>query len=186
MEDEQIVEMLFARDEQALEEIRRKYGALCRKIAGSVLRSPEDQEECLNDAWLQIWNAIPPARPGNLRAFICRIVRCRALDMVRYDTRKKRCSSSFVHAEEEMDAILASSGFENELIDELTFSQVIDRWLEGLSPRDRIVFVRRYWFFDTASDIAEEMNLPQGTVRRILHQCRKELAKELKKEDLLS
>ena len=186
MEDDQIIDLLFVRDEQAIEEIRKKYGSLCQQVARSVLNSPEDREECLNDAWLQIWTAIPPARPKNLRAYLCRIVRCRALDTVRYDTRKKRCSSSFVQAEEEMDAILASSGFENELIDELTFSQVIDCWLEGLSPRDRVVFVRRYWFFDTAPDIAEEMNLPQGTVRRILHQCRKELAKELKKEELIS
>ncbi len=184
MEDEKIIELFFLRDEQAIEEISRKYGALCWKIAGSVLASPEDREECLNDAWLQIWNAVPPARPENLRAFICRIVRCRALDMVRYDTRKKRCASGLLQAEEEMDAILTASGFENDLIDELTFCQVIGHWLESLPSRDRVVFVRRYWFFDTAADIAEEMDLPQGTVRRILHQCRKDLAKELKKEEL--
>ena len=186
MEDERIVELLFARDEQAIEEIRQKYGALCRQVARSVLDSPEDREECLNDAWLQIWNAVPPARPENLRAYLCRIVRCRALDMVRRDTRKKRCASGFAQAEEEMDAILAEAGFENDLIDELVFSQVIGRWLEGLSPRDRVVFVRRYWFFETTAAIAERMDLPRGTVRRILHQCRKELTEELKKEELFT
>ena len=177
MEDEQIVELLFAREEQAVAEIQLKYGALCMRIARSVLSSPEDQEECLNDTWLQIWNAVPPVRPENLRAFICRIVRCRALDIIRFDARKKRCSSNYVQVEEEMDAILASSGFEHDLIDELAFSQVINRWLKGLSPRDRVVFVRRYWFFEATAAIAERMDLPQGTVRRILHQCRKELAK---------
>ena len=185
MEDEQIVGLLFARDEQAIEELRQKYGALCRQVARSVLDSPEDQEECLNDAWLQIWNAVPPARPANLRAFLCRIVRCRALDMVRYDTRKKRCAPGFEQAESEMETILAEAGFENDLIDELAFSQTIDCWLEEQDPRDRVIFVRRYWFFEPVASIAERMHLPAGTVKRILHQCRKDLAKKLKKEGLL-
>ncbi len=186
MEDEQIIELLFARDEQAIEELRQKYGALCRQVARSVLDSPEDREECLNDAWLQIWNAVPPARPKNLRAFLCRIVRCRALDMVRYDTRKKRCAPGFEQVESEMDGILSEAGFEDELVDELVFSQVIDRWLKSLSPRDRVVFIRRYWYFEPVAAIAERMRLPAGSVKRILHQCRKDLAKELKKEECLS
>ena len=185
MEDERIVELLFARDEQAIEEIRQKYGALCRQVARSVLDSPEDQEECLNDAWLQIWNTVPPAQPENLRAYLCRIVRCRALDMVRRDTRKKRCASGFAQAEEEMDAILAEAGFENDLLDKLAFSQLLGRWLEELNPRDRVIFVRRYWFFESVASIAERMRLPAGTVKRILHQCRKDLAKKLEKEELL-
>ena len=85
-----------------------------------------------------------------------------------------------------MDAILAAAGFENDLIDELTFSQVIEHWLDGLSPRDRVVFIRRYWFFETTTEIAGRMDLPRGTVRRILYQCRKDLTKELKKEELFT
>lgn len=68
MEDAQIIELFFARSEDAISELDKKYGKLCHKLADNILASAQDAEECVNDAYLSTWNAIPPQRPESLPA----------------------------------------------------------------------------------------------------------------------
>lgn len=73
MEDIQIVELFFTRPEQTLEELDRKYGKLCHRLSLNILKNRQDAAACVNDACLGVWNSIPPASPGPLRAYVCKI-----------------------------------------------------------------------------------------------------------------
>ena len=90
MDDLTIIELYFDRSEQAIDETDKKYGKLCRSLAGSILSSDEDAEECVSDAYLSVWNTIPPTRPNNFTAFLCRIVRNLSLKRLDYNTAQKR------------------------------------------------------------------------------------------------
>ena len=79
MTDQELVELFWQRREEALTGLQDKYGGWCRSIAGRILGEERDVEECLGDCWLQLWNAIPPARPQHFRGYLGAVVRNRAL-----------------------------------------------------------------------------------------------------------
>lgn len=90
MEDGQIIQLFFERSERAIRELERKYGGLCRSIAGKILNDREDAEECVNDALLAVWNAIPPNRPDMLQPYLCRIVRNLSLKKIPFQYRAEK------------------------------------------------------------------------------------------------
>ena len=90
MEDEKIIELYFARKERAIEETDRKYGAYCKTIAWRILQNISDAEECVNDTWLRVWNAVPPQRPNVFRQFLAKITRNLSLDRWRMTHAEKR------------------------------------------------------------------------------------------------
>ena len=175
MDDKQIIRLFFERSEQAITELSQKYGDLCMKIARSILNDPQDAEECVNDAWLGAWNSIPPQSPDPLRSYICRIVRNHALKKYRANTALKRGNQFEVSLSELEDCIPDNSLDEQLAVNEL--SAQIDAFLSALPKDDRVMFVKRYWFSESLSEIADAFHITEnnvsvrlGRIRGKLHQ----------------
>ncbi|MBQ9032406.1 MAG: sigma-70 family RNA polymerase sigma factor [Parasporobacterium sp.] len=181
MEDKQIIELLFDRSEQALEAISSKYGRLCYKLAGNILNNAQDCEECVNDAYLGVWNSIPPNRPESLMAYLCRIVRNLSLKKFRYNTADKRNSSMEV-AMEELEGCLGSSEDVEQQYEEKELSRTINRFIEKLKQTDRVVFIRRYYFADSYEEIARAAGISEKNVSVKLTRIRSRLREYLQSE----
>ena len=161
MEDAKIVELFFARSEDAVSETEKKYGRYCHYIAGQVLSSDEDAREIVNDTWLRLWNTIPPENPAPLTAYACRIARNLALKRLREKTAQKRDSRVSLPLEELAEVLPAPSA--EEQWDANALAQAVDAWLEGLKETDRVLFVRRYWFGDSVQEAAQRVGLRENT-----------------------
>lgn len=179
MDDKTIIEMYFGRDERALRETSERFGGLCFRIAYNILGSREDAEESVNDAYLAVWNAIPPAKPDSLRAFVCRIARNQALKRLEYNTAKKRLPGALVPFSE-LEELLPSYGSPDVSAEEL--GALIGEFLKAQSADARCVFVRRYWFFDTVSEIARKYSFSESKVKTLLSRTRNRLKSFLNKE----
>lgn len=184
MEDEAIIELFFARSERAIKELDLKYGKVCRKISSNILHSPQDAEECINDAYLGVWNTIPPERPNPLLAFLCKIVR--NLSIMRYhrNTAMKR-NSYYDVAIEELESCLASPVTVEKEVEISELTHIIDSFLETLSQENRVIFMRRYWFSDTYTDIAERVGLTEKNVSVRLTRIRKQMRDYLAEREVL-
>ena len=181
MDDEKIIELFFARSEEALDALAQKYGRLLRGVAGNVLVDPRDTEECLNDAYLALWNKIPPEKPDPLSAYVCRVVRNLAVKRYHRNTAEKR-NSAYDVALEEIEACFPSpSSVEGEM-ETMEAARRLNAFLEGLEQRDRILFVRRYYFSDPVKDLARRLGLSPHAVSARLYRLRKALRKFLEKE----
>ena len=175
MEDNAIIELFFDRSEQAIQELDGKYGKVCHSLSYNILHSSQDAEECVNDAYLGTWNAIPPARPNPLLAFLCRIVR--NLSLMRYHAGKvaKRGGESYTVALEELEDCLASPRTVEGELEEQELVRLIEDFLETLSPENRVLLMRRYWFSDSYGEIAERTGLSEKNVSVRLTRIRKQL-----------
>ena len=162
MDDKQIIRLFFERSEQAIAELSRKYGALCFRIADNILNDRQDAEECVNDAYLGAWNSIPPQSPDPLRAYLCRIVRNHALKKLRANSAIKRGSQFEVSLSELGDCIPDNSIDEQLSISEL--SAQINAFLAALPKDDRLMFVKRYWFSESLSEIANTFHITENNV----------------------
>lgn len=179
MEEQKIVDLFFARDERAITETKNKFGFLCMELAGRLLHDRQDAEECVNDAYLGLWNTIPPERPTYFRAFLCKIVRNLSLKRLEYLTAKKRCASYEVSFEELEGVLQKEDDRSEEKIGEL-----INRFLYKVKPLHRQMFLRKYWFFDSIEDIAQRFNCTQSKVKTILMRTRQRLKKFLEQEGI--
>lgn len=153
MEDAQIIELFFARSEDAISELDKKYGKLCHKLADNILASAQDAEECVNDAYLSTWNAIPPQRPESLPAFVGTLVRRCSITRYRANTAMKR-NSHYDMCMEELETFLASpqqAMEEHYAAREL--AAAIERFLDTQSKENRVLFMRRYWYADSFAEI---------------------------------
>ena len=170
MEDERIIGLYFARDEKAVEATEEKYGRLLKKISLNILGSSEDAAECLNDTLLRLWQKIPPERPDDLKIYACRIIRNASLDMLKRRLAKKRSPDVEVPLDE-LEGSLAdiSSGRE---FDRSEFSMILDRFLRELRPESRVVFLKRYFFFDSEPQIAADLGISESKVKSLLHRAR--------------
>ena len=162
MDDKQIVRPFFERSEQAIAALSQKYGALCFRIAHNILNDRQDAEECVNDAYLGAWNSIPPQSPDPLRAYICRIVRNYSLKKLRANTAIKRGGRFEVSLSELEDCVSDQTLDEQLSISEL--SAQIDAFLSALPKDDRVMFVKRYWFSESLSEIADAFHITENNV----------------------
>ena len=183
MEDTEIVELYWARNERAIEESDTKYGPLCRSIALRVLESAEDGEECVSDTWLRAWNAMPPRRPARLGAFLGKITRNLALDRWRRDHAEKRYGGETAMALEELGEIVSGKSLEDE-VQSRELDRALDGFLRGLPKRDRELFLRRYWGAETLESLAKQTGLSLGAVHRRLGKLRESLRDHLQKEGI--
>ena len=176
MDNKEIVELLFRRDERAVEELRQKYEGLCLRIAGNLLAQREDAEECVSSAWFEVWNSIPPARPEDLRTYLCRIVRNIAINRLKYNSAEKRSPALAVSLEELADCVPAAVESDRLL------AETISLFLRNQDEAHRRVFIRRYWYGDTVEMIAESCRMNSRTVATYLFRTRNRLREYLKKE----
>ena len=185
LNDHEIIALFFERSEQAITELIIKYGAAIRKVALNILKNGQDVEECLNDTYLQLWNRIPPARPERLGAYACRIARNLSLKLHYSNTAEKRNSYYDVALQELEESIPALSTVESEA-DAKELTGYLDLFLQGLSDKDRYLFMRRYWYGDGVSEIAEELHIAPHAASVRLFRLRQKLRNYLQKEGLIS
>lgn len=183
MEDAAIVALYWNRDEAAIAETQRKYGAYCRSIAQNILSSREDAEECVSDTWHRAWNAIPPQRPDSLSAFLGRIVRNLSLSRWRREHAQKRYAGLDAMLSELEDCLPAPQGVED-VVEGRALTICIERWLEGLSREDRAVFLRRYWYGQEVRALAKEWGVGPNQMAKRLQRLRKDLRRSLEQEGM--
>lgn len=180
MDDLTIIELYFARDEKAIKETDIKYGRLCFTVAINILGNNEDSEECVNDTYLSVWNKIPPTRPNNFMAFICKITRNLALTRQKYNNRMKRSPDAYVSFTE-LEGVLPDDKIMPDF-DNADIGKLIDEFLKSEKPEVRAVFLRKYWFFDSISDIAAKYSFSESKVKNMLYHSRNRLREFLMKE----
>ena len=183
-EDHEIIELYWARSESAVHETDEKYGAKLHTLSGRILPEAEDAEECVNDTYLAVWNAIPPQKPDPLRTFVCKIARNLAAAKYHANTAKKR-NSRYDAALDELEDCLAAGGSVEEAYDAKELSEAINDFLAALSYTDRFLFVRRYWYSDSMQDIAVMTGSTANSVAVRLYRLREKLRHHLSKEGLL-
>lgn len=184
MEDHQIIELYFQRSEQAIAETSDKYGRYCQTIANHVLGNPEDAEECVNDTWLHTWNAIPPTRPGCLRAFLGKITRNLSINRFLARNAAKRGGGETAAALDELAECAAAGETVESAIDERELGRAISRFLETLPEKKRVIFVRRYWYLCPVAEIASSLGEGESMVKMSLSRMRRKLRDYLAKEGI--
>ena len=184
MDDAKIIQLFWDRSQDALTEVQSKYGQYCFSIANNVLSDSLDSEECVNDCLLKAWNSIPPARPDSLKAYLGKIVRNLALDRLTYRNAEKRGGGQVPLVLDELSECVSGNGQPGDAVEASETAAAINRFLEGLDPVKRKVFVRRYWYLDPVADIAKRYGLSTASVKTMLFRLRGELAAYLKKEGI--
>ena len=184
MEDSMIVDLYWARSEQAIAESDRKYGRYCYSIANHILSSPSDAEESVNDTYFAAWKLIPPRRPQRFGPFLGKLTRNLSIDRWRKNTAEKRGGGEMQLLLDELaECVTGAESPETDLLKkELTTS--LNRFLRKLAVQDRTVFLLRYYYADTLPEIAQKAGLSSNQVKYILQRTRKNLAKTLKQEGL--
>lgn len=183
MEDAQILDAFWNRDEVAISAAEETYGRYCASIAGNILDCAEDVEEILSDTWLRAWNSIPPQRPDNLKLYLARITRNLSYDRFRTQTREKRGGGEIAVALHELSDCIPSSGQPGDRLDAEELREAINCFLATLPHRDRSVFLLRYFYAEPIEAIASRYGIRVGLVRTILSRTRKKLKNYLIKED---
>ena len=182
MNDSQIIGLYWARDEQAISETARQYGAYCMGIANQILRDEADAEECVNDTWLNAWNSIPPARPTRFRLFLGRITRNLSINRYKEKHREKRGGGELPLILEELDQVLADTKDVDSELDRGELVALLNRFVGKLPERERAIFVRRYFWAESAGEIARRYGIRESNVLVILSRTRGKLRTVLEKE----
>ena len=182
MQDQLIIELYYQRNEQAIVQTNAKYGAYCTSIAQNILHNMQDSEECLNDTYLDTWNAIPPERPRVLQAFIGRITRNLAIDRYRAKHRKKAVPPCFIASLEDLQGWALEDDDYASSQEAQMLADVISAWLRTLDERKRYVFFARYYDAQTTQDIAQVLGVARSTVSADISYIRASLKSALEKE----
>lgn len=182
MNDEQILDLYFARDEQALVETDRKYGGYCFTLANSILHNDQDAEETVSDTYLKAWNAIPPKRPGIFKLFLAKITRNLAFSRWRAYSAEKRGGGEMELVLEELEGCLAAPGGVEDAMNAKELARAIRAFLDTLPQREQDIFLRRYFFVEDSETIARRYGMKPATVLRTLSRTRMKLKRYLLKE----
>ena len=182
MEDKQIIELYFERSEKAINETNRKYGKYCNNIAFNILQNKEDSNECVNDTYLNVWNAIPPQRPNIFRLFLGKITRNLAFKKYEKRKAKKRTDNVEVVLEELQECVSNNSIEQTAEYEDLVAS--INRFLAEISEEKRRMFLDRYWYLYSIKDIALKHNISESNVKVTLLRIREQLKNKLKEDGL--
>lgn len=184
MDDCKIIDLFNERSEKAISAISRKYGRTSLKIAENILKSKEDAEECVNDAYLALWNKIPPERPSPLSSYLFKVVRNISLKRYHKNAAQKRNSFYDLALEELENVLFADVSAEHELIAK-DIAEAVNRFLGKLPENDRIMFVRRYFYGDSVKEIAALSDMSPHYITVRLSRIREKLKTELIKEELI-
>ena len=182
MNDREIINLFDERNEKAINEILQKYGGYCLVIAKNILRNDEDAEECVNDAYLKLWESVHEKKPINLKLFLAKIVRNLALNRYEEKKREKRGGGEVTLALDEISE-LVSSTVQTEA--EVSYSELVcavNSFLRTASERDCGVFINRYFDFYSTAEIASLYGIKESNVLKILSRMRVKLKKYLERE----
>lgn len=182
MEDSIIVDLFWARSEQAIAETASKYGKYCHAIANNILQSSEDADESVNDTYLGAWNSLPPNRPSILRTYLGKITRRVSLKKWRDKNRVKRGGGEVTLALEELEGCVPSNATVEEEIITAELSETLNRFVAELPETERRVFLSRYWYLDSIEQISLDFNFSKSKVKSMLHRTRDKLLSRLREE----
>ncbi len=185
MTDSLILELYWTRSESAIAESQRSYGPYCYRIADGILNDPLDAEESVNDTWLGAWNAIPPARPLNLKAFFGTLTRRISIRRLREKTAKKRGGGEALAAIDELAECIPARWNTEQAVETKELLRALNAFLAAQPETERDLFVARYWYGLPVARLAEKFGLRQNTVLTRLRRTRVRLLKQLEKEELL-
>ena len=183
MEDSAIIALYFDRNEDAIRETDKKYGAFCRKVAFNILSVNEDTEECVSDTYMKVWNLIPPERPIKFMAWLGKIVRNTALNLYTKLHSQKRFNGIEIMLDELSECIPSDVSLEKEIEDkEITVA--INTWLKSISADERYLFIRRYWYGDAVNELAKQQKVSPHTMTQRLYRIREKLKNYFEKEGI--
>lgn len=182
MTDQELLELFFARSEQAIAETNRVYGPYCHQISYNILHDRRDAEECVSDTYLTAWNHIPPTRPNSFSAYLGRITRNLSLDRFRKSHAEKRRRGQVEAAIHELDYCIPGGKEPEQEILGKELGQYLNRFVEMLEPVERRVFVCRYWYLDSIGDISLASGFSPSKVKNMLYRTRKKLRAYLASE----
>ena len=182
MDDNAIVELYWQRDERAIRETRMKYGRYCYSIAYNILHNTEDAQECENDTYLGAWNSMPPQKPSLLSSFLGAISRRVSLDRWRRKSAAKRGGGETALSLTELEECIPSGKSIEESIDTARLAELISLFLQTLPDEESMVFLRRYWYFDSIDTICKRFGYGESKVKMILFRTRQKLLERLEKE----
>ena len=180
--DSAIIELYFARDEGAIAQTDRKYRRFLLSIAGNILHDAHDSEECLNDCYLDVWNAIPPERPGNFKAFLAIVIRRKAIDRYKATCRKKRVPSELTASLSELEDILMDRNGIQSALEDIELARLIDDFVRKLPNRQMYIFMSRYYAARPIAQIASRLGCSQSTVNKEIASIKRNLKQKLESE----
>ncbi len=181
MEDKEIVDLYWARSEMAISETSKKYGRYCHYIAFQILSDDLDAEEIVNDTYLKTWNAIPPKRPTVLKGFVGMI--CRQLSLNAYEAKHaKKRSGQVPLALEELQECIPDNDSGTDLGESMLLRDVLNRFVRSLPRQTQEIFVRRYWYVCSVTNIAKDYRMTENHVNVLLFRARKKLKQMLNDE----
>lgn len=182
MEDNRIVELYWIRSENAITETSLKYGKYCYAIAYNILSNTDDADESVNDTYLGAWNSMPPHRPATLSTFLGKITRRVSLNRWRSRSRIRRGGGEMPLVFEELSECIPSGCDVEQTVEANELSKVINNFVGSLAETERNVFVCRYWYFNSLSEICLRFGFSQSKVKSMLYRVRGNLLTFLKKE----
>ncbi len=185
MKDEEIIDLYWKRDEQAIAATADKYGAYCRTISYNILHSNEDAQECVNDTWLGAWKSMPPKRPGRLSAYLGKITRNLSLNRARHNLTEKRGLGQTELVLSELEDCIPAENTVEQIINEMALSQSINQFLRAQLRQKRNIFIRRYWYLYPIRDIAAAYDMSESKVASLLFRMRNDLKSYLEREGIV-
>lgn len=175
MDDKSIIQLYWDRNDQTIRETAEKYGHYCRAIAKNILNNEEDAEECVNDTYLNAWNSMPTHWPEQLAAFLGKITRNLSFNKYKHNRAEKRGGGEMALVLDELADCVSDTDNVEQIIDRQEMIKAVNLFVKGLSIKKRIIFVRRYWYTDSVSEIAKDCGMLQGSVSKTLERTRKQL-----------
>lgn len=182
MQDEQILELFWNRDESAITETETKYGKKLTKIAHNILGNQSDVEECVNDTYLAAWNSIPPQKPHFLFAYLSKIARGLSVDMLRRKNRQKRRETEYSLSLDELAEVMSGGNTPDEELEKQRLGKLISSFLRTLSEDERNTFIGRYYYMDPLKEVASYCDMSEGKAKSMLYRTRCKLKKFLLSE----
>lgn len=184
MDDKQIVDLYWQRNETAIDETAAKYGPYCHSIAYNILNNDADAEESVNDTYLDAWNGMPPHRPSILPTFLGKITRRISIDRWRRRSAEKRGGGQITVALDELEECIADEKSVEQKVEAKLLADVINSFVKALPDTEQRVFLCRYWYMDSVESIAKEFGFSQSKVKSMLYRTREKLRARLIKEGL--
>ncbi len=185
LNDKKIIEMFFKRDENAISAVEEKYGAYCRAVARSILKNEQDAEEIACDTWYKAWEKIPPEKPNNLAGYLAKIAKNLSLNRYEKNHSAKRGGGQIPLIFEELTEVLSKAESVEKTVEQKEITSALNKFLAKLPSKKRSIFVLRYWYCFSISEIAAKTGDRENTVRVTLLRLRNKLYQQLRKEGLI-
>lgn len=180
--DETIIDLYWQRDERAIEETDFKYKTYLFSVITNLLGDKSDSEECLSDTYLGAWNAMPPAKPNVLKAFLTTIARRAAIKRYHRNTAKRLIPSEMTVSLSELEEIVSEDGDVASDFDAASLGRILSDFVRALPARKQFIFMSRYYVARTIDSIARELGVSRSTVNKELAAIRHDLKEKLESE----